>query len=37
MSKMNTMEDMKSTENVGFFGKLKAAVLKIVDVILYII
>lgn len=37
MNKKNTMEDIESTEKVGILGKLKAAVLKIVDVILYII
>lgn len=37
MNTKNTMEDKKSTENVGFICKLKAVIRKVVDVILYII
>lgn len=37
MNTKNTMKDKKSTGNVGFICKIKAAIRKVVDVILYII
>ena len=37
MNKNNIMEDMKSAESVGFISRLKDAIRKVVDVILYII
>lgn len=37
MNKKNTMEDVESTENVRFISRLKDAIRKVIDVILYII